>query len=69
MIFEYADRLGKGAVFKRLGFLLSRMDVDDRMSLAPDYRKRQVRPNLAMSQACKEMASLDTQDLGGHTSA
>ena len=31
MIFEYADRLGNGAVFKRLGFLLSRMEVDERI--------------------------------------
>lgn len=30
-IFEYADSLGNGAVFKRLGFLLSRMDVDERI--------------------------------------
>jgi len=28
-LIEYADRLGNGAVFKRLGFLLSRMDADD----------------------------------------
>ena len=28
---EYADRLGNGAVFKRLGFLLSRLGVDEEM--------------------------------------
>ena len=55
MIFEYADRLGNGAVFKRLGFLLSPPwmchDKDSgELSLAPDYRERQVGPNLAMSQ-------------------
>ena len=28
-VIEYAERLGNGAVFKRLGFLLSLMDVDE----------------------------------------
>ena len=30
-LIEYAERLGNGAVFKRLGFLLSRMGADDRV--------------------------------------